>query len=264
MTRRWREGGVVAGWLGLTALVTLGSMVLAVSLSGSGAGSALGRGGTLPAFRPGRALAFAPVSPRVLSDRFGSEALGRWLGGRASAPGAPSRGAEQPHAPGPPEPGRPGLAEQVTAQPDLRITMSVDKSQAMAADRLTYTIVVTNVGRGIARELNISSHLPGHTTGMTDDTCGDQPVGVHATTEPSQIVCYGLRIQDPTGAKQEHEYRVGQAALRPGYSVRRVFSVVIEPQTPAGTPIRNHAHVQLGTAANAPVTTSNEVTTVVA
>lgn len=261
MRLRVGSGAMAGVWLVVAGLTTATSMVLAVTAGPRfrviGPVAEVGR--SLEGLGAGRTMAYAPVSPRILDDIVGSDVAGRLLAGLRSGDSSNGTSARPSPTPPPSSPSSPpGLREQITSQPELRIAMSVDKSQAQVADTLTYTIVVTNVGRGIAREMSISSHVPAHTRFVSDDTCGDLPVGVSLTLEPSHILCYGMRIESPTNPSTD--YRIGQAMLRPGQSVRRVFTVLIEAQTPQGTVIRNIAHVQLGSGS---VEDSNEVSTIV-
>ncbi|MFA5889849.1 MAG: hypothetical protein WDA27_02665 [Actinomycetota bacterium] len=260
---RLRAGGAAATgvWLVVAGLTTAMSMILAAT-GGPGLrviGPVAEVGRALEGLGAGRILMFAPVSPRILDDIVGVDTAGRLL---ADSRSGDSSGGTSPRPSPKPPPNTPSspprLSEQITSQPKLRITMSVDKSRAQVADTLTYTIVVTNVGRGIARQVSISSHVPAHTRFVSDDTCGDRPVAVRVTTDSSQVLCYGLRIESPTSPSAD--YSIGEAMLGPGRSVRRVFTVLIEAQTPQGTVIRNIAHVQ---SVGVPAKDSNEVSTVV-
>lgn len=200
---------------------------------------------------------FAPVSAEVLTDILGARAAKRLL-----SPDSGPETATGPDVSGPADPftltpdGEQSPPDTVTDQPDIRIKVRVDKSTAHPGDTLTYAITVTNVGRGAAKRLHITSHIPDHTT--YDARC--DPVTVTPGAGPS-----GLPASDicalPQPAPGEHGFTADWERFRPGWRDELVFHVIVNPDAPPGTVLRNHAHAE---AVNLPrARTSNEVRTTV-
>lgn len=255
-------GAAGAAWLAAGAAVTIGTMMLATMPSRPDDISVSGRPGVSEYFLPGSLPHIPPLTTGILASLLGPEAAARLLrdaglGGRVAT--RPDR-SRPPGENGSPPEDRPRLSEQLTSPPNVRVSMSVDKSSARQADLITYTITVTNLGRGIAHELRLESQVPPHTTFVSDDSCGGQPASVSVTTNPAEVLCYAARVDDPTERGQGQPYAVGRAALRPGERFTRIFTVSVDPETPTGTVLRNRATVS---GPGLPTRTSAEVATIV-
>lgn len=257
---------LAAGWLGIAFASTVGAMILAVGAPGSPAVNVEAR---LP--DPGRAghpqgtSSFAPVSAEILDD-LGRAGLA--LGLSLSGPGSLTDGRHDadsrrptahPDDLRPMGSGRLATPEELADEPDVRIEMSVDRAQAQPAATLRYVIRAANVGRGAAKELQITSHIPEHTTLVAGADCEGESVGVQPNPGAPGGHTIGVCLPGP-GAPGEHGIQIGFGPLGPGRVETFVFRVAIDPDTPSGSVIRNHAHVD---GADIPRRTSNEVSTVV-
>lgn len=256
MRRVVRTGGLTGTWLALTVVVTLAAMALAVRAPGPariGLEAAIGGG----AFFDG-AQRFAPVDARILGSSLTPEAIRRLLGTTPSGSGEQREDAAAPPDEGfverPPGLTRPG---ELTKDPDVRVEMTADRADARPGDTITYTITVTNFGKGAAKEVNVSSHIPEHTTYVNDDSCGDAPVSVTPNQNVPGGYSIGICAPGPP-APGLHGYTSTYGPLNPGRRVIDVFRVVVNPDAPNGFVLRNHAHVM---GPGMPRRTSNEVVT---
>lgn len=248
------RGATSLGWLAAGALATLVAMLLATTAVGPRTVVLESRPSlTLPQIpSPGT---IAPLDPRLAND------LAEFVFSRA--PVRPGRGEVTSPEQNPPtnEDDQPTLREQLTSPPSMTIRMEVDRSEARAGDVITYTMIVTNNGRGIARNVRITSHIPERTSYVPDEC--QEPVFVHEN--PASPAGYTIGTCDAAGflafqGAGSHPVTISYDSFGPGKQDRIVFRVAVNADAPAGTRIRNHSHVQATASARA---TSNVVTTIV-
>lgn len=232
----FRRGGIGAVWVVLACASVLGPMLLAARPAPPLA-IGFARGAGFIDAGPDGPASFSPLSPKLLTELLGREAAARLLDGPPDAEPPPPTPAG--HGPGPapsPPPDDGGLTPpgQLTKSADLRIVMTVDKSEARPGDTLTYVITVTNVGEGVAKNVEVTSHTPEHTTLKSFNGCGV------VTIDPSGDgrICVLGNVSGPG----PHGMRAGRTTLGAGQVFRVTFEVVVNPDAAAGTIIRNHAH----------------------
>lgn len=247
-----RRAALPALCAGVLSLSFQGIVVTIASHVGSG--SAVGAEGSLA--RPGYAREPFLALP-ALSASFVSEALAGLVPPPAVGTALPSGGPGQ--APGrEPPPEREQLpTETLTASPDIRIAMRVDKAEARPGDTLIYTITISNVGRGDATSLTVSSHIPDYTTYVAGAECGGENVSIdeNPNSPAGRTVCASVPGPPAPG---EHGFVYGGVKVPAGKSRQVLIRVVVNADAPQGTVLRNHAHA---TGPGVQRTTSNEVST---
>lgn len=256
MRRLERMGAVTIAYLAISLVATVGAMTLATRPPGLRTlGLAAAGRISISDMEADVSPTFSPVSPEILRDLFGPAGAERLLGPSGSAgevPGGQSATSASSRSPQPPPREEPDLTEQITERPDLRIEMSVDKSEASAGETLRYVITVTNIGRGATKQFSITSHVPEHTTLFAAPGC--EGPGVEAPPDGDIGVC-------GPGSPAPGEHGVKDSSvqfLEPGQSATTFFKVLVGADAPEGFVIFNHAHVQ---GVDLPTRTSNEVST---
>lgn len=121
--------------------------------------------------------------------------------------------------------------------PQLNVLMDVDKQQATRGEILNYEVRVTNLAQEEALHVQMSSHLPEHTTGVTDQ-CPDGPI------EPDGDICIAPSVPTPGLGDAFHQVQMGFGPLGSGETATFRFSVRINDDAPIGLKIRNHAHAE--------------------
>lgn len=142
---------------------------------------------------------------------------------------------------------------------ELTVAMGANRTHVDPGEHILYTVGVTNVGtRDFRGDLTITSHHPFWTTDSStpcgdsgvepdpDDPCVNPPAPVPGT--PSEEV---HTVQFSFGGE-----------IEPGESVVRRFRVRVNPGTPSGTEIENHAHMDVVGDGEGPETTESVVVTV--
>lgn len=135
--------------------------------------------------------------------------------------------------------------------PQLNVLMSVDKLRAASGDTLTYEVRVRNLADEAAVQVQMSSHIPEHTTGVTDQC----PEG---TIEPDGDICIAPAVPTPGLGENVHQVQMGFGPLEPGQTATFRFSVRID-DAPVGSKVRNHAHAIQDNSSES----SNQVSTLV-
>lgn len=218
------------------------------------------------------AAGFAPLRREFLQGALSGDLRQFFGSGEPDAAGGPGRGVIGTGPASGTRPGRPTTTTTTTtttaagtlAAPlprfsELDVAMAADRRDVGAGDHITYTVTVTNVGTNDFRgEVNITSH---HPFGTTDSStpCGDQ--GVEADPDNP---CVNPPVPVP-GTPGEDVHTVStsyQGPIPQGSSITRSFRVRVNPGTPSGTEIRNHAHLDV-TGDGRPPETSNTVVVVV-
>lgn len=254
MRRLERMGAVTIAYLAISLVATVGAMTLATRPPGLRTlGLAAAGRISISDMEADVSPTFSPVSPEILRDLFGPAGAERLLGPSGSAgdvPGSGDRSSPSPASSQTPPGQEPAVTEQVTEKPDLRIEMSVDKSETSTGDTLRYVITVTNAGKGSAKQFAITSHVPEHTTLFAPPDCegpGVAPDGDLTLCGPG------------SAAPGEHGVVINSVRLlEPGKSATFFFKVLVNLDAPKEFVIRNHAHVK---GPDVPARTSNEVST---
>lgn len=139
---------------------------------------------------------------------------------------------------------------------DLAVSMETDRASVAPGETIRYAVVVTNIGTAeFVGQLRVDAHHPFGTTDATSP-CGEAPVDPNPA-EP----CVGVPAPVP-GTPDESVHTVGFSyggRLERGRSVEFSFRVRVNPGTPAGSEIRNHAHLDVAGDGEA-ATTSNTTT----
>lgn len=131
-------------------------------------------------------------------------------------------------------------------------SMSSDTAEARPGDEVQYTVIVRNVGELALVDIDVRSHVPAHTARVLDGReCGGSPVAIDPDRSEGPLLCVESGVV-PVSPDTHLLRRVGR--LEPGASDVWTIVVRIDPATPPGTIIRNHAHAQTvdGLAVDAP------------
>jgi len=238
-----------------------------LAIAGPSSGTRLVRSGLGNLLSPRHA--FTPLAPAFLGRVLGADGsaflggAGRPEGDGSGAGSAPRRG------PAPTRQAAPTTTTTTSARlvgsigpapvprfSDLTVAMDADRESVAAGEHILYTVLVTNVGTAeFLGELRIDAHHPFGTTDATSP-CGDAPVD----PDPDEP-CVGVPAPVP-GTPDESVHTVGFSyggRIERGHSIEFSFRVRVNPGTPAGSEIRNHAHLDV-TGDGKPATTSNTTT----
>lgn len=262
-------------WLAAPLSGVLGFVLLLGAVSWAGGMGPLGRSGGLPSvvsldYGPQMIDPVAPLEEEFVREALGDELIDELSGDAEPRSGsaddaAPGEGAGS--APGPQEDGfapREGgeipQSEEFLNRPDLRIELSVSDTSAHRGDTLEYLMTVTNTGDGPAKNVELSSHVPEHTTLVASPQCGGDAVTVEPGKGPGGAPATCVDAPVALFAPGEHEIVVPVDVLPEGRRETYSFRVTVNANTPRGAEIRNHAHAD---ALNVPKQTSNETVTVV-
>lgn len=252
------------------AIIGLASRVPTVVILGSSVGSSPTRADSEPLL--GAAGALAPLETEYLARVLGKD-LSAFLGPAVRDPvaepdGGRGRLLRLGDRPGPGPSSTTTTTTTALLGPlesplpqfsDLAVSMGADRSTVPAGDHIVYTITVANVGTADFRgELRLESHHPFWTTDSStpcgetgvdpdpDHPCVNPPAPVPGTPDEdlhSVQFSYGGSI--PEGSMFVHEFRVR-----------------VNPGTPPGTQIRNHAHLDVLGDGQGPVTSNATTVTV--
>lgn len=240
---------VVAALLGVT--VRVASRVPAEVVLGAAMGTLEGRAEPSPGAEPEDP--FAPLDAGFVAAVLGSDLSAR-LGLGPAPPGAgPADREGGPRSQGSPE-RTPGgttttttpllgpLASPVPQFSDLAASMEADPAVVSPGDHIEYRIAVTNVGTADFRgELRLESHHPFWTTDSSTP-CGDTGI----EPDPDEP-CVAPPAPVP-GTPDETIHTVQfsyEGPIARGERLVRQFRVRVDPGTPSGTEIRNHAHLDV-------------------
>lgn len=192
--------------------------------------------------------AIPPLRQAFIAEVLGSRNLERLLSVVAANAEESSPSGQSPRA-GPrpsPQPSPPGPLAPVLGSDDwdLRVAMAADRATVAPGESILYTIVVRNVGTGDFRsQLTISAHTPLNTTYTEPSPCG--PDGIDLDPEP----CVQPAFPAPGTGEQLHvpsksyAYGQGEDRLRAGEALVFAYRVTVNPGTPPGTELVNHAHL---------------------
>lgn len=211
---------------------------------------------------------FAPLSSDFLEERLGTDleeflpaSATRVKGERADGPStsdAPGPGGNAGEGP-PPTTTTTMLGPVDAPLPqfsELSPSMGADRTHVDPGDHIVYTIAVTNVGNQDFRgELTITAHHPFWTTDSTTP-CGDPGVD----PDPDEPCVNPPAPVPGTGSDGVHtvQFSFG-GTIEPGESIVRQFRVRVNPGTPRGTDIENHAHLDAVGDGEGPETTDTVV-----
>lgn len=137
--------------------------------------------------------------------------------------------------------------------PQVNVLMKVDKNKAARGDLLHYKVSVRNLTEESLAHVEMTSHIPSQTTGVTDQ-CPEGPV------EPDGDICIAPNVPTPGLGESAHQVRMGFGPLARHATVVLRFTVRINDDATIGSKLPNHAHAQgdLG-----PEHPSNQVSTTV-
>lgn len=161
--------------------------------------------------------------------------------GTARPPGtAPSPGGAPPGAP---PSGTSILGTEIFRFARLEVTMRADRASVQPGEHVTYRIVVANTGTAdFDGELSATSH---HPFGTTDSTtpCGDE-VGVRP--DPDEPCVAPAAPVPGVPADDVHTVNFSyQGPIPAGEQKVFEFRVRVNPGTPPGTELVNHAHLDV-------------------
>lgn len=181
--------------------------------------------------------AFTPLSDRYLLDVLGSD-IARFLERPEPPAQTPPRTPSSAPNPGlaPPRDDDPiALPEVPVRFTALALSMSADRSRVHAGDVINYLITVANVGNEeFFGEIRVDTHHPFFTTDATDPCENDPSDG-----------CVSINFPTPGPPTEEIHTasftRSGPIPARTFVSFR--LRVRVDPATPSGTRLANHAHL---------------------
>lgn len=136
--------------------------------------------------------------------------------------------------------------------PQLNVQMDVDQQKAVRGDVLDYVVEVRNLSHDTALHIEMESHIPEDTTGVTDQ-CPEGPI------EDDGDICIAPAVPTPGLGEDVHQVRMGFGSLEPGQTAVFRFSVRIDADAVIGSKIRNHAHAIVDNSSES----SNQVSTMV-
>lgn len=137
--------------------------------------------------------------------------------------------------------------QTIAPQAVLTVRMSADREEARPGQKITYTVVVGNVGTGDASTVTAESHVPAGTT-MGEGGC----ISSGGTATSPCFPVEGPGDGDSSAEHMSHTF----GALRPGEVAVWRFTVTVNLDTPVNRVIKNHAHAQ---ATDVALVTSDEV-----
>ncbi|HEX9683844.1 MAG TPA: hypothetical protein VGA13_12240 [Acidimicrobiales bacterium] len=249
------------------SVVLLGSALAATAIVASHTPSLRTLGG-LPGFRDlvtavplAGVISVPPLSDEFLRDvlgsdleLFGDRQAGAAPNGSVTVPnggvngdgtgtnGTDTNGEGPTNEPAPPPDGNGGFRVPIPRFSKLDVVMGADRGEVEPGGLITYTITVTNVGTNpFQGELSIESHHPFWTVDATSQ-CGPQGVD----PDP-QDPCVAPAAPVPgTPSESVHTVRFSFGGLIvEGASMAFEFMVRVNPATPNGTVISNHAHMDV-------------------
>lgn len=145
------------------------------------------------------------------------------------------------------------MAPAASAGPaQLNVLMSVDQQKAIPGDVLDYSVEVTNLSQDAAIHIEMSSHIPDDTTGVTDQ-CPEGPI------EEDGDICIAPAVPTPGLGESVHQVQMGFGPLEPRQTATFRFSVRIDDDAVIGSKVRNHAHATVDNSSES----SNQVSTMV-
>lgn len=142
----------------------------------------------------------------------------------------------------------PTPAPTSSRQAALTVRISADRDRAAPGGKITYTVVVRNVGTADASNVVAESHVPAGTSMATGDGCVN---GGGTATSP----CLPVDQPGEGGSSRDHISQRFDTIVPGGLAVWR-FTVTVNLDTPVKTVIRNHAHAA---ATDVPSVTSDDV-----
>lgn len=260
------------GWLSAAcaALFVVGLFVSVTRLAGQVAPMrVVAESSSLP--RPHRAIPSGELTAAVapLRREYLERVLGTDLAAFVAPPGRGSLGLDGRPSAGPAAP-HPGPSPTTTTVPtavpgpvasplprfsELEVAMVADRDTVSAGDHIRYRLAVTNIGNADFRgELRVTSHHPFWTTDSSTP-CGDAGV----EPDPDQPCVNPAAPVPGTPNEDVHTVQFSyEGPIPQGANVAREFRVRVDPGTPSGTEIRNHAHLDV-VGQGAPAQTSNTV-----
>lgn len=177
--------------------------------------------------------------------------------------GRPRSAPDQDRRSSPPSsPPRPLTPTSGSGDWDLRIVTAASRATARAGDEIVYSITVLSEGASSFQgDLNVDSHVPFGTTSRQPVTCHSGGAGVDVDSSCRSVVV--PTPGPPSSGARLHQvsFRAARVELPPGAALRYSFAVTVSPGIPAGTPIENHAHLEVAGTRHAESSDTVTVTT---
>lgn len=117
----------------------------------------------------------------------------------------------------------------------LLVTMQVDRLVVTPGGSISYAVRVDNVGDADAAHVRVTSHLPEHTTAVSEN-CPD------GTVEPDGDICLQPQVPTPGAGDGTHQVVHSRSPLAAGDGFTLRFRVRVDEDAPLGTVLPNHAH----------------------
>lgn len=190
---------------------------------------------------------FAPVRDEFVLATFGP-AGARLISGSDDGPGTPQP-SEENRAGGPGRAADRSRATTTTTttsllptpfrqRPKMSVAIAADRTVVGAGEPIRFTVSVLNEGgEAFMGEITLESHHP-FWTSDDSDPCADRP-------EQRDCVAVSAPVPGPPSEDVHTAGRTTRGKIERGAKLTWAFRVRVNPGTPAGTVLRNHAHLEV-------------------